>query len=193
MNIHEYQAKALLREFGVPVPRGIPAFSVDEAVKAAHRARDAGGGGQGADPRRRARQGGRRQGREIGRRRAQGGRAAPRLDAGHAPDRAARQAGQPALHRGRLRDRSRVLLVGAGRSRELARRLRGLDRRRHGHRAGRARRRPRRSSRSRSIRRPASCRITAAAWRRRCISPAISPSRPKAWWRSSTRRSSPRT
>ncbi|MBX9845595.1 MAG: ADP-forming succinate--CoA ligase subunit beta [Xanthobacteraceae bacterium] len=35
MNIHEYQAKAVLRGFGVPVPRGIPAFSVDEAVKAA--------------------------------------------------------------------------------------------------------------------------------------------------------------
>jgi succinyl-CoA synthetase beta subunit len=35
MNIHEYQAKALLSEFGVPVPRGFPAFSVEEAVKAA--------------------------------------------------------------------------------------------------------------------------------------------------------------
>ena len=35
MNIHEYQAKAVLREFGVPVPRGIPAFSVGEAEKAA--------------------------------------------------------------------------------------------------------------------------------------------------------------
>jgi succinyl-CoA synthetase beta subunit len=35
MNIHEYQAKAMLREFGVPVPRGIPAFTVDEAEKAA--------------------------------------------------------------------------------------------------------------------------------------------------------------
>jgi succinyl-CoA synthetase beta subunit len=35
MNIHEYQAKAVLREFGVPVPRGIAAFSVAEAVKAA--------------------------------------------------------------------------------------------------------------------------------------------------------------
>src|SRR5947208_3198900 len=35
MNIHEYQAKAVLREFGVPVPRGVPAFSVDEAVKGA--------------------------------------------------------------------------------------------------------------------------------------------------------------
>ena len=35
MNIHEYQGKEVLRSFGVPVPRGIPAFSVDEAVKAA--------------------------------------------------------------------------------------------------------------------------------------------------------------
>jgi succinyl-CoA synthetase beta subunit len=35
MNIHEYQAKALLKGFGVPVPQGIVAFSVDEAVKAA--------------------------------------------------------------------------------------------------------------------------------------------------------------
>src|SRR5262245_52448403 len=36
MNIHEYQAKAVLREFGVPVPKGIPAFNADEAVKAAN-------------------------------------------------------------------------------------------------------------------------------------------------------------
>jgi len=36
MNIHEYQAKAVLREFGVPVPRGIAAFSIEDAVKAAH-------------------------------------------------------------------------------------------------------------------------------------------------------------
>ena len=35
MNIHEYQAKALLREFGVPVPRGVPAFTIDEAIKGA--------------------------------------------------------------------------------------------------------------------------------------------------------------
>src|SRR6476659_5687901 len=35
MNIHEYQAKAVLREVGVPVPRGHAAFSVEEAVKAA--------------------------------------------------------------------------------------------------------------------------------------------------------------
>ena len=36
MNIHEYQAKAVLREFDVPVPRGIAAFSIEEAEKAAH-------------------------------------------------------------------------------------------------------------------------------------------------------------
>jgi succinyl-CoA synthetase beta subunit len=35
MNIHEYQAKALLREFNVKVPRGKAALSVDEAVKVA--------------------------------------------------------------------------------------------------------------------------------------------------------------
>jgi succinyl-CoA synthetase beta subunit len=35
MNIHEYQAKAVLREFGAPVSKGKPAFSPDEAVAAA--------------------------------------------------------------------------------------------------------------------------------------------------------------
>jgi succinyl-CoA synthetase beta subunit len=35
MNIHEYQAKAVLKEFGAPVPRGGIAFEPDEAVKAA--------------------------------------------------------------------------------------------------------------------------------------------------------------
>ena len=35
MNIHEYQAKEVLRGFGVPTGKGIPAFSVEEAVKAA--------------------------------------------------------------------------------------------------------------------------------------------------------------
>src|SRR3990167_4229915 len=35
MKIHEYQAKELLRKYGVVTPRGIPCFSVDEAVSAA--------------------------------------------------------------------------------------------------------------------------------------------------------------
>ncbi|WP_426029933.1 ADP-forming succinate--CoA ligase subunit beta [Caulobacter sp. DWP3-1-3b2] len=37
MNIHEHQAKAVLAEFGVPVPRGYPAFTVEEAVAAAEK------------------------------------------------------------------------------------------------------------------------------------------------------------
>ena len=35
MKIHEYQGKEILKRFGVAVPRSIPCFSVDEAVKAA--------------------------------------------------------------------------------------------------------------------------------------------------------------
>src|SRR5438309_11867725 len=35
MNIHEYQAKAVLREFGVPVPRGVPVLKPEDATKAA--------------------------------------------------------------------------------------------------------------------------------------------------------------
>ena len=37
MKIHEYQAKEILRQFGVVTPRGIPAFSVEEAVAAAEK------------------------------------------------------------------------------------------------------------------------------------------------------------
>ena len=37
MKIHEYQGKEILRSFGVPVPRGIPAFTVQEAVEAAQK------------------------------------------------------------------------------------------------------------------------------------------------------------
>ena len=36
MNVHEYQGKEILRKYGVVTPRGIPAFSVDEAVAAAN-------------------------------------------------------------------------------------------------------------------------------------------------------------
>ena len=35
MNIHEYQAKELYRQYGIPTPNGFAAFSVDEAVEAA--------------------------------------------------------------------------------------------------------------------------------------------------------------
>src|SRR5256885_14001240 len=63
MKIHEYQGKQILREYGVPTPRGFPAMSVDEAVDAAKKlcgkvwvvkaqihagGRGKGGGGKGA-------------------------------------------------------------------------------------------------------------------------------------------------
>ena len=37
MNIHEYQAKEILRGFDIPVPRGLPAFSEEEAVRVAEK------------------------------------------------------------------------------------------------------------------------------------------------------------
>jgi len=37
MKIHEYQGKEIFRKYGVPTPRGYPAFSVDEAVEAARK------------------------------------------------------------------------------------------------------------------------------------------------------------
>jgi succinyl-CoA synthetase beta subunit len=37
MNIHEYQGKEVLRQYGVSVPRGFVAFSADEAVAAAEK------------------------------------------------------------------------------------------------------------------------------------------------------------
>src|SRR6056300_1500855 len=37
MNIHEYQAKQVLKEYGVPVPQGGVAFTADEAVKVAEK------------------------------------------------------------------------------------------------------------------------------------------------------------
>ncbi|MHB8284785.1 MAG: succinate--CoA ligase subunit beta, partial [Caulobacteraceae bacterium] len=42
MNIHEHQAKAVLKGYGVPVPNGFPAFTADEAAQAAEKL---GGGG----------------------------------------------------------------------------------------------------------------------------------------------------
>jgi len=35
VKIHEYQGKEIFRDYGVPTPRGFPAFSVDQAVDAA--------------------------------------------------------------------------------------------------------------------------------------------------------------
>ena len=41
MKIHEYQAKAILAQYNVPVPRGEVAFNVQEAQAAAERKRAA--------------------------------------------------------------------------------------------------------------------------------------------------------
>src|SRR5207248_6620001 len=35
VKIHEYQGKEIFRRYGMQVPRGVPAFSVDEAMNAA--------------------------------------------------------------------------------------------------------------------------------------------------------------
>src|SRR4029077_19916816 len=117
MNIHEYQAKAVLREFGVPVPRGIAAFSVAEAVAAAKELGGpvwvvkaqihAGGGGHARGGERGHRGwgvwGG--EGAHAGRGRRAGGGAPSWLHAGDASDRAAGQGGTPALHRGTFEHR----------------------------------------------------------------------------------------
>ncbi|MCE3255315.1 MAG: succinyl-CoA synthetase, beta subunit [Rickettsiaceae bacterium] len=42
MNIHEYQAKEILKKYGIPVPEGYPAFTVPEAVDVAKQLEAAG-------------------------------------------------------------------------------------------------------------------------------------------------------
>ena len=37
MNIHEYQGKQIFARYGIPVPKGIPAFSAAEAKAAAEK------------------------------------------------------------------------------------------------------------------------------------------------------------
>ena len=34
MKVHEYQGKEIFKKYGIPTPKGIPAFSVEEALKA---------------------------------------------------------------------------------------------------------------------------------------------------------------
>ena len=137
MNIHEYQAKAVLANSAC---RWRTACRPSRRRKPSRpqRAWRPGLGGEGTDPRRRPRQGRRRQGGQIDRRCRERSEAPARLDAGHAPDRPKGKR-QPHLHRGRLGDREGVLSLDAGRPRVLARRHRGVDRRRHGHREGGAR------------------------------------------------------
>ena len=80
MNIHEYQAKALLRSYGAPVSDGRVGAEGRRGQDRGGRARRPALGGQGADPRRRPRQGqvqgtrGRRKGRRPPRAVGRGGR-----------------------------------------------------------------------------------------------------------------------
>ena len=39
MNLHEYQSKRLFADYGIPVPRGVPANSPNEAVDATKKPR----------------------------------------------------------------------------------------------------------------------------------------------------------
>ena len=140
MNIHEYQAKAVLAKFGVPVAHGLPAFSVEEAVKAA---KELGGpvwvvkaqihaGGRG-------KAGGVKVVKSIEDVEKEA-EAPARLDARDAPD---RPEGQAVVNRIYVEEGSAIekefylsMLVDRE---SVARRDRRLDRRRHGHREGRAR------------------------------------------------------
>ena len=36
MNLHEYQSKQLFAEYNIPVPRGLPAKTAEDAAQAAH-------------------------------------------------------------------------------------------------------------------------------------------------------------
>ena len=205
MNIHEYQAKALLQGLRrAGRRRASPIFSADEAEAAAQAAARPALGGEGADPCRRPRQGqvqgtgrrrqGRRAPRQVDRR---GRRRTPRRCSATrwSPTRPARPASRSTASTSRTAPTSRgVLPLAAGRPRDRPHRLRRLDRRRHGHRGRRRTTRRRRSSPSRSIRPPASCRTTAARSPRRSASTGDARQAGReAVPRSSTRPSSRRT
>ena len=138
MKIHEYQGKAILAPFGVPVPRGEMATTAAEAGAIARKLGGARQRRQGADPRRRPRQGRRRQGGEERRGGGEGRRADPRHAARHPPDRPgrARRSSRVLVEEG-LADRPRALLRHADRSRHAAPGADGQLGRRHGHRGGR--------------------------------------------------------
>ena len=125
MNIHEYQAKAVLKEFGVPVPRGKAVVSAEEAEAAAKELGGpvwvvksqihAGGRGKGRFKEAEAGdKGGVRLAKSVeevkGHARQMLGKTLVTIQTG-----AGRQGGQPALHRGRLGHRLRVLPLGARR------------------------------------------------------------------------------
>ena len=157
MNIHEYQAKELLAGFGVPVPAGVAALTVEEAGGRREAARAA-VRRQGADPRRRP-----RQGQVQGTRPRRQGRRAPGQDRSTRSRANAKemlgntlvtiQTGEAGKQVNRLYVTDGVdiakefYLSHAGRPRDRPHRHRRLDRGRHGHRGRSPTTRPRRSPR----------------------------------------------
>ena len=108
MKVHEYQAKEILRRYGVPTPRGIVADNADDSAR-----RGEGVGRtrrrEGADPRRRPRQRRRREARQ-GRRRSRGtDEEDDRHDADHAPDRPRGARGAQGPDRGSAQHRQGAL------------------------------------------------------------------------------------
>ena len=131
MNIHEYQAKALLRSYGVPVSDGRVVLRAEEAKTAAGEMDGplwvvkaqihAGGRGKGHFKEPEAgEKGGVRLARSVSKR-PRVGQADAGPHPGHRADRPGRQAGQPHLHRRRLRHRARTLPRPADRPRKLSR------------------------------------------------------------------------
>ncbi len=157
MNIHEYQGKQIFARYGIPVSQGIPAFTVDEAVKAAEKLIaetknevvvvkaqiHAGGRGKGGGVK--VAKGGAAEAKAVARK-ILGMQLVTHQTGPEWPE------GAPALHRAGPRHRSRALPRHGRRSRDAAHRHDGLDRGRHGHRGGGRTTRPRRSSPSTSTR-----------------------------------------
>ena len=134
MNIHEYQAKAVLREFGVPMPRGHAAFSVEEAEKAASelatpvvvvKAQIHAGG--------RGKAGGVKVVKSVEDVRKEATRLLGSTLVTHQTGPQGKQVNRLYIEEGSTIDREFYLSALVDRD-NLARRLRGLDRRRHGHR-----------------------------------------------------------
>ena len=137
VKIHEYQGKEIFRKFGMPTPRGIPAFQRRRGGRGGAVARRHGLGRQGADPRRRPRQGRRRQGRaSLDEVRELAGKILGMQLVTHQTG-PARPEGAPAADRGRRRHQEGALRRHGRRPRHAARRADGELRRRHGHRGSR--------------------------------------------------------
>ncbi len=202
MDIHEYQAKAILREFGVPVPEGYAVASADEAEAAA---RELGPAIVVKSQVHAGRASGRVFSRPACRRRrrhpfSQIGRGGPRLCAANArsivsdgADGAGGRARHQNIPRTCGRNPIRVFSLRLCRSSDGTRRVYGLSRQ-----VARASKRScagiqTASVVSASIQRRDLCRITAARRRRRLASPAMRASRRRTFSCGFMRPLSPRT